>query len=335
MIFAIESSCDEVSASLVGHDFSVQKNILYSSADIASRTGGVVPEQAARKAEEHIAEVISVTLERYNPHDITALAVTHGPGLIGSLFTGIETAKTLAYLWNKPLIPVYHIFGHMCANMLERDEGVFPRLVLTVSGGHNDIMLWESPLQWKKIGNKIDDAAGECFDKCARMLGLAYPGGPNLSRLAQTATHQYYFPLPKPMMHDASFDMSFSGLKTAVLYTIRDEGGIENFSQEKKADLAWGIEQTITDVLLGKLEKAAKQLGINEIEITGGVSANRVLREKAEILAIKKKWNFRIPAKLVYCTDNAAMIGAAGNILWKYSEDKIFDFKNVAVKIIE
>ncbi len=329
MILSIESSCDEVSAALVRSDFSVLKNILYSSSSVASTTGGVVPEIAARKAEQHIAEVIQMVMQATSPDDIEAIAVTNGPGLIGSLFTGIETAKTLAYLWKKPLIPVFHTFGHMCANMLERDEGTFPRLVLTVSGGHSDIILWENPLEWKRVGKTIDDAAGECFDKCARMLGLPYPGGPNLSRLASLFEEAPSFHLPRPMMNSDDFDMSFSGLKTAVLYTIRDAGGIELFLPEKKSELAKAIEEAIVDVLLGKLKKAAQHFNISAIEVTGGVSANRLLRAKAKALAQQKKWELRIPEKLEYCTDNAAMIGAAGQTIWKYSKNRDFSFQNV------
>lgn len=331
MILAIESSCDEVSVALVGHDYTVRKNILYSSAGIANATGGVVPEMAARKAEQNIAWVITQAMDLVSLDNISAIAVTCGYGLLGSLFTGIEAAKTLAFLWKKPLIPVFHTFGHMCAPMLGSGEGVFPRMVLSVSGGHNEIILWKSPLQWERIGKSIDDAAGECFDKCARMLGLGYPGGPLLSALAKTATGQHSFSFPRPMMHAEGFDMSFSGLKTAVLYAIEKNGGIGEFSQEQKADAAQEIEKAIVEVLLARVAKAMKVFEIRHLEITGGVSANTLLREEANSLCIKKKWTLRMPQKIEFCTDNGAMIGAAANCIWQHSIDKTFDFRSVSV----
>jgi len=179
MILSIETSCDEVSASIVDRDYNVHKHVIFSSSDLANKTGGVVPELAAREAANMMQDVLMKTTKYLDWNSIKAIAVTNGPGLVGSLMTGIEAAKTLATLFKKPLIPVSHIFGHICSNFLDREKKMtFPALVLTVSGGHNDIYFWESTMVYEKIGTTLDDAAGECFDKCARMLGLGYPGGP-------------------------------------------------------------------------------------------------------------------------------------------------------------
>lgn len=333
MILGIETSCDEIAAAVIDNTYKVQKNIIFTSSDLAIKTGGVVPEIAARDAGKKITTVLQKATENLNWNDIDAIAVTNGPGLVGSLLTGIEAAKTLAFLKNKPLIPVYHIYGHMCANLLDREENLplnYPVLVLTVSGGHNDIYLWKSPLEREKIGQTIDDAAGECFDKCARMLGLPYPGGPHLSKCAESGNAKI-FDFPRPMIHKKNNNFSFSGLKTSVLYTIRDLGGIENISKTQKSDISAGIQTAICETLLTKFYRAAKKYNVKEVHLTGGVSANTQLREEFLDLAKKQRYISRVPSKIIYSTDNAAMIAAAGKMIWDNTLKKDFPFEDVKV----
>lgn len=335
MILAIETSCDEVSASLVDEKFSVVDQVIYSSSKKANETGGVVPEIAAREGALMITSVLDEITENIDWNDITAIAVTNGPGLVGSLLIGIEAAKTLAMIHNKPLIPVFHIFGHMCANLLDKkEEFSFPCLVLTVSGGHNDMYIWKSPLEYEKIGRTIDDAAGECFDKCARMLGLGYPGGPLLSRAAQNGDGNA-FDFPRPLQHaknENMYNFSFSGLKTALLYTIKERGGIANADQQTISDLAASVETAICESLLHKLFLAQKKYNISHVALTGGVSANTPLRKKFQDMVSAKNLSGSLPTKIVYSTDNAAMIGAAAQVLWKNkADDEDFDFRKVHV----
>lgn len=325
MILSLETSCDEVSAALVDSDFLVKKNIIFSSAAKANETGGVVPELAAREAANMIEEVLEVTLSGMDWNDIKAVAVTTEPGLMGSLLTGIESAKTISWIQKKPLLSVHHIFGHICANLLCSQKNLyrglpkFPALVLTVSGGHNDIYCWKSPLEYKRIGHTLDDAAGECFDKCARMLGLGYPGGPHLSKCAVNGSAER-FSFPRPLKHSGDFNFSFSGLKTALLYKLQDLGGEENIDDQTRADLAAGIESAIVEVLLHKLMKAQEKYSAKELHITGGVSANRLLRKHFEEQSIEKNLAYRIPEKMEYCTDNGAMIGAAAQLIGQYGD---------------
>ncbi|HID91886.1 TPA: tRNA (adenosine(37)-N6)-threonylcarbamoyltransferase complex transferase subunit TsaD [Candidatus Gracilibacteria bacterium] len=350
MILAIETSCDEVSASLVDQNFCVQKHIIFSSSNLANKTGGVVPELAAREAANMMQSVIKKITKNIEWNHIKAIAVTNGPGLVGSLMTGIETAKTLAILFNKPLIPVFHIFGHMCANFLEQKNKItFPALVLTVSGGHNDIYVWENALEYKRIGTTLDDAAGECFDKCARMLGLGYPGGPLLSKKAESGKKRDDIILPRPLKHTKNenlFNFSFSGLKTALLYKIQkikiinknnsennSENKSDNLDEQTIADLCLEVETAICETLLHKLFLAQKIYKINTLMLSGGVSANKPLRAQFLHKATAIKCNAFIPVKFEYCTDNAAMIGAAAQIIWKNSTNKSFPVENVKIQM--
>ncbi len=340
MILAIETSCDEVSASLVDTQFHVHKHIIFSSSELANQTGGVVPEIAAREGAKMIQNVITQITKNIDWDTIKAIAVTNGPGLVGSLMIGIETAKTLALLFKKPLIPVFHIFGHMCANFLEQKNKVqFPALILTISGGHNDLYLWESPLQYKKIGTTLDDAAGECFDKCARMLGLGYPGGPALSQKAQKGKKQNDITLPRPLKNAKDnnlFNFSFSGLKTALLYKIQNIKTLEHteiLSDQTIADLCLEVETAICDTLLHKLFTAQKKYSISTLMLSGGVSANKPLREQFLQEAKKRKCTALIPVHFEYCTDNAAMIGAAAQLIWQHSTDKTFPIENVQIQM--
>ena len=345
MILGIETSCDEIAAAIVDRKFQVQKNIIFSSCELAKETGGVVPEIAARDAAEKITQVLKEATEDVDWSRISAIAVTNGPGLSGPLMTGIEAAKTLAFLKNKPLIPVFHIFGHMSANFLKRGKKkiLFPNIVLTVSGGHNDLYLWKSPLEYEKLGGTIDDAAGECFDKCARMLGLPYPGGPHLSQCAETGkTKKYTFPLPlctknyNTSENKNRFNFSFSGLKTSLFYTIRDIETSENKQKEKhleqeKNDLAAGVQNAIVETLLKKLFWAVDEYQVKQVHLTGGVSANTLLKKKFLEKCQQKNISGIFPEKIIYSTDNAAMIGAAGQLIFQHQKtsENSEDIKNM------
>lgn len=331
MILGIETSCDEIAAALVDQHFVVHKNIIFSSCELAKNTGGVVPEIAARDAAEKITQVLKEATDKLDWKKISAIAVTNGPGLSGPLMTGIEAAKTLAYLKGKPLIPVFHIFGHMSANFLGRKPAdiKFPSIVLTVSGGHNDLYLWRSPLEYEKLGGTIDDAAGECFDKCARMLGLPYPGGPNLSKCAIGGdVKQYEFPRPlctknyNTEENKNRFNFSFSGLKTALFYQKKklttDE---ENELSEKiKRDLAAGVQNAIVETLLKKLFWAVEKHGAQQVHLTGGVSANSLLKQRFIESCARHDVEGIFPKKIIYSTDNAAMIGAAGQLMYTHKK---------------
>lgn len=343
MILGIETSCDEIAAAIVDKDYRVHKNIIFSSCELAKKTGGVVPEVAARDAAQKISEVLRQATEKIDWKKISALAVTNGPGLSGPLLTGIEAAKTLAFLKNKPLIPVFHIFGHMCANFLERkkSEIIFPSIVLTVSGGHNDLYLWKSPTEYQKLGGTIDDAAGECFDKSARMLGLPYPGGPHLSKCAEKGNAKKYT-FPRPLCtknyntpeNSHQFDFSFSGLKTALFYTEKEvRGKNTEISGSQQADLAASMQAAIVDTLLTKLFWAVKKYKVKQVHLTGGVSANTLLQKKFLEACKKQEISGKIPKKIIYSTDNAAMIAAAGNIIWKQSSEKNFPIENVVMDL--
>ena len=308
-ILAIESSCDETAAS-VCFDGKILSNII-ATQKVHEQYGGVVPELASRAHLQSIVPVVNeaivasgVTLE-----EIDAFAFTQSPGLIGALLVGAEFTKSLALAFDKPLIAVHHMQAHVLANLIKTADNTripsFPFLCLTVSGGHTQIVLCESPLSQKIIGRTLDDAAGEAFDKSAKIIGLPYPGGPLIDKYAANGNAaKYIFPEPKI----DGFNFSFSGLKTAFLYFIRDEKlKNENFVEENLNDICASIQSRIVSILLNKLKKAAKETGIKEVCIAGGVSANRGLRNSFEEMGQKEGWNTYIP-KFEYCTDNAAMI---------------------------
>ncbi len=307
LILGIESSCDETAAAVVkkiDNKVEVLSSNLASSAEIHVKYGGVVPEQAARHQLESIWPVIDEALSQaqIKLEDLDAIAVAPGPGLIGSLLVGTETAKTIALTLNKPLIPVTHLIGHFYANWIEQTPPTFPCIGLLVSGGHTDLVLFEDHGQYQYVGGTRDDAAGECFDKCARLLDLPYPGGPNLSKLAQEGDASK-FNLPKPMWNSKDFDFSFSGLKTAVSNVVHDP----DWNDSQNADLAAAVEQTICTVLVRKTFDAAMSRGINSIMIAGGVASNQTLRQ---MMRDEFPGNLYIPQPK-YCTDNAAMIATA------------------------
>jgi N6-L-threonylcarbamoyladenine synthase len=313
-ILAIESSCDETAAS-VCRDGIILSNIIYSQ-EIHEQYGGVVPELASRAHLQAIFPVVDEALQKADVSlgEIDAFAFTQSPGLIGALLVGTEFAKSLSLACNKPLIAVHHMQAHVMANLIQTAEEKnnkpsFPFLCLTVSGGHTQIVLCEGFLKMKVIGQTLDDAAGEAFDKSAKILGLPYPGGPLIDKYSKGGNPgKYKFPEPKI----DGLNFSFSGLKTAILYFIRDEKfKNENFVEENITDICASIQSRIVSILLNKLKKAADQTGIKNICIAGGVSANSGLRNSFEEMGVKEDWKTYIPP-FEYCTDNAAMIAITG-----------------------
>lgn len=307
-ILAIESSCDETSCAVVEDGRTVLSNIVSSQIDIHTRFGGVVPEVASRNHVTAIDNVVKLSLEQANCSldDIDAIAVTYGAGLIGSLLVGVSYAKGLSYATKKPLIAVNHIYGHIASNYLSHKDLKPPFMCLLVSGGHTAIIKVCDYNHHELIGETLDDAVGETFDKVARVVGLGYPGGPKVSKLAESGKNYIQFVKHNP---DLGYNFSFSGIKTAIInYTHK----LEQANMEiPKPDICFSFEKWAVDELVEKTIKACKEFGINQVVIAGGVSANRLLRlnlnEKAEQNNIK----CYVP-DLQYCTDNAAMVGSAG-----------------------
>ncbi|MDO8571576.1 MAG: tRNA (adenosine(37)-N6)-threonylcarbamoyltransferase complex transferase subunit TsaD [bacterium] len=311
-ILGIESSCDETAAALLEVKrgvFTLKKNIVASQIAIHARNGGVIPEVAARS---HILNVIPVIQKTLGTGRPDVIAVTAGPGLITSLLVGIETAKTLSYLWRKPLVAVNHIEGHVYANFLSDPSISFPALVLIVSGGHTELVLMSGHGTYSIIGMTRDDAAGEAFDKVAKMLGLEYPGGPAISRVAVQG-NPLLFELPRPMIDSSDFDFSFSGLKTAVLYLVMDLVKKKKLNEQTKMDLCASFQQAVVDVLVSKTLRAALKYKVRTVLFGGGVIANLALRTQMSHIftAHAPQITVRFPS-LAYCTDNAAMIAVAG-----------------------
>ena len=314
IILGIESSCDDTSAAvLVGHK--LLSNVIASQA-VHTAYGGVVPELASRAHEQNIVPVVSEAIRRagITAQDIDAIAFTRGPGLLGSLLVGTNFAKGLSLSLGIPMVEVNHLHAHVLAHFIEEDgeehtSPEFPFLCLLVSGGNSQIILVRSASDMTIIGQTIDDAAGEAFDKCAKVMGLGYPGGPVVNRLANEGNPKA-FTFSKPNV--PGYDYSFSGLKTSFLYTLRDE--LEknpNFIEERKADLCASLQATVIDILMKKLRAAAKDLGIRQIAVAGGVSANTGLREAFHDHARRYGWKVFIP-KFAYTTDNAAMVAMNG-----------------------
>lgn len=306
-ILGIESSCDEMSASIIKNGNEEIKTIILSQMDIHKKYGGVVPEIASRC---HIESATMVLEELFSDidisfDDITAIAVTHGPGLIGSLLVGLQIAKTLSFVYQKPLIPVHHIAGHIYANNLVK-EMQFPLLCLVVSGGHTDLIYMKDHFEFEKIGGTLDDAVGECYDKVARIMNIPYPGGPVIDKLAHKGAHTYHLPLP---LDDDSFNFSFSGLKSAVINLVHNEKQRNN--EINVENLCTTFQDNVVEIISKKTMKAIQKFNIKNLAICGGVSANSGLREKFEILCKKNNINLSMPL-IKYCTDNAAMIATAG-----------------------
>lgn len=321
-ILAIESSCDETSAA-VCRDGKILSNFI-ANQTVHEQYGGVVPELASRAHMQHILPVVDAAIKKagITLDETDAIAFTRSPGLIGSLLVGSQFAKSLAVSLNKPLIAVHHMQAHVLANLIDDNRPSFPFLCLTVSGGHTQIVLCESPASLKVLGETIDDAAGEAFDKSAKMLGLPYPGGPLIDKYAKEG-NPARFTFPEPKIDGLNF--SFSGLKTSILYFLQNAGKSnlykEEFTatEEEKAafisqnlpDICASIQQRIISILLNKVKKAAAETGIRDICLAGGVSANSGLRQAFTDMGKKYNWNTFIPA-FQYCTDNAGMIAITG-----------------------
>jgi N6-L-threonylcarbamoyladenine synthase len=314
-ILAIETSCDETSAAVVSKDpgknhVEVLSNVISSSLKLHSKTGGIIPDVAAREQLKFIIPVLQKALNdsKTEAKDLDAIAVTQGPGLIGSLLIGVEAAKTLAFLWKKPMIPVNHLFGHIYANFVDPKNKIkFPALALLVSGGHTDLVLIEDHDNFKWLGGTRDDAAGEAFDKIGRLLNLPYPAGPTIEKLAKSGNEKS-FNFPRPMIGSKDFDFSFSGLKAAIW---RETKKIKHLDDEIVADICACVQKSIIEVLVRKTIKAAKKTKVKSILLGGGVAANQKLRDelKSEIDNFNPEIKFFYPEKIL-CTDNAAMIGA-------------------------
>jgi len=372
LILGIETSCDETAAALVKDGVEIVSNVVASSQELHVKTGGIIPEQAAREQIKCILPVIEEATKRYKPEEIDAIAVTYGPGLIGSLLVGLETAKTLAYVWKKPIVPVNHLVAHIYANFIVRESPKevrvnrelidknfslrsknkieFPAMVLIVSGGHTELVLMKGHGDFHYIGGTRDDAAGEAFDKIARILGLGYPGGPAIQQAAETyqdkikdqiskikdQTKDQKFKLPRPMMNSGDFDFSFSGLKTHVLNLMKninidsgsrqERAGSAGMTREKIiSTIAYEVQEAITDVLVKKTMMAAEKYKVKTILLAGGVAANERLREKMKetveninidsgSLPIKSGsagMTLSVPP-LSLCTDNAVSMASAG-----------------------
>ncbi len=309
-ILAIESSCDETSASIV-IDGKVQNNVV-ATQSIHKEYGGVVPELASRAHQQSIVPVVNKAMNEagVTPKDLSAIAFTRGPGLLGALLVGTSFAKSMALALDIPLIDVNHMQAHILAHFIDDPKPSFPFICLTVSGGHTQLVLVKGYTQMEVIGQTRDDAVGEAFDKAAKMLGLTYPGGPLIDKYAKLGDPTK-FSFPNTSM--PGLDYSFSGIKTAILYFLRDELKKDpDFISKNMNDLAASIQQALIKMLLNKLNRAAREHKINEIAIAGGVSANTGLREALEQMKLEKGWNVYIP-DFQYCTDNAGMIAMAAH----------------------
>jgi len=314
IILGIESSCDDTSAAIFKDDV-ILSNIV-ANQDVHKAYGGVVPELASRAHQQNIIPVVEKAIKdaAISRDQIDAVAFTRGPGLMGSLLVGTSFAKGFALANKLPLIEINHLHAHVLAHFIKEDENdtnqpSFPFLCLLVSGGNSQIIIVRDHLDMEIIGQTIDDAAGEAFDKCAKVMGLPYPGGPLIDKMAKEGNPDA-FVFSKPRVKD--YDYSFSGLKTSFLYFLRDEiKKNENFIEENKADICASLQKTIIDILMDKVIKAAKSTGIKQVALAGGVSANSGLRDRLTELAVEKNWKTFIP-KFSYTTDNAAMIAING-----------------------
>ena len=309
---AIESSCDETSMSIVKNGVEEVATVVLSQIDIHKTYGGVVPEVASRSHVESITIVLDEVLNKANMtmDDIDIIGVTYGPGLIGSLLIGLQAAKTLAMLYHKPLVPVHHIAGHIYANNLE-ERLKFPLIAFVVSGGHTDLIYMKEDYSFERIGSTLDDAVGEAYDKVAKVLGLSYPGGPLIDKLAMQGDDTYNLPYP---LDDSSYNFSFSGLKSAVVNLVHNEK--QRGCEIRIADMAFSFQKRVVTVITKKTMKAIAEYNVKNLVIAGGVAANNGLRSKMVELIKDKNIKLSIP-RIKYCTDNAAMIGAAAYYAYK------------------
>lgn len=310
-ILAIESSCDETSMAIIKNGTDNIATTILTQMDTHAAFGGVVPEIASRMHSENITMVLEDILNKANMkvEDVDAIAVTYAPGLLGSLLVGIEAAKTLALVYNKPLIKVNHLAGHIYANNLVQ-KMEFPLLALVISGGHTELVLMEGDYKFKVLGETLDDAIGEVYDKVARVLDLPYPGGPNIEKYAEQGTPSYELAIP---MNNDELNFSYSGLKSAVINLVHNEK--QRGNEIRKYDLAASFQKVAIDELVRKTELAIKKYNIKRLIVAGGVTANKYLRSEMEKLANKYDVNLTVPP-IKYCTDNAAMIGCAAYPLY-------------------
>lgn len=337
-VLGIETSCDETAISILYVSKTkvvVEQDLVSSQIPIHQKYGGVVPEVAARS---HVPETVSLITQALRTHSFDAIAVTTGPGLATALRVGIEAGRVLAMLSGKPMIGVNHLEGHVASawlNAANRKNWKFPMLALIVSGGHTELVLMKAPCKYRIVGQTRDDAAGEAFDKSAKLMGLPYPGGPQIAKLALEG-NPTAFPLPRPMMKDGSLDFSFSGLKTAVRQTwepwahVGAHGNAPLFEKAKR-DLSASVQQAIVDVLVAKTITAAKKYKVKGVLLVGGVSANTLLRETLGAALVEQlKGVAYLPSDRAYITDNAAMIAAAG--YWRLLKGEKHDWKKMDAK---
>ena len=328
IVLGIESSCDDTSAAVI-RDGVLLSNVI-ASQDVHAEYGGVVPELASRAHQQNIVPVVDTALKRagVDKHELSAIAFTRGPGLLGSLHVGTSFAKGLSLGLRVPIVDVNHLHGHVLSHFIRREESdpvpEYPFLCLLVSGGNSQIILVRNFNDMEILGRTIDDAAGEAFDKCAKVMGLPYPGGPHIDRLAAEGDASR-FKFAKP--HIAGLDYSFSGLKTSFLYTLRDNVKVDpDFVENNLADLAASLQRTIIEILMDKLDKAVKQTGVKTIAIGGGVSANSGVRRAVEEYCVRRGLTPFIPAR-VFTTDNAAMVAIAG--YYKYLDRQFCRYDSV------
>lgn len=326
-ILAIESSCDETSVSIVKNGTEDISTTINSQIDIHKKYGGVVPEIASRNHLENITIVLDETLKKVNMklEDIDAFACTYGPGLLGSLLVGLESAKTLSFIYEKPFIKVNHMMGHIYAANIG-NKLKYPLIALVISGGHTDLILMESENKFKYLGKTLDDAIGECYDKVARILELPYPGGPNIEILAKSGESTYQMP---SILNDNSYNFSFSGIKSYINNLVHNEK--QRGNKVNKNNLACSFQMSVTNLLVNKTKSAIIDYKIKNLIVVGGVASNYYIRNKLNEMSKEIKINMYVPDKK-YCTDNATMIGAAAYVLYK---EKKFSELNTNAKSLE
>lgn len=317
-VLGIETSCDETSFSIVKNGDEEIATVISSQINIHKDYGGVVPEIASRNHVKNITIVLEECLEKANMkmEDIDLIAITYGPGLIGSLLIGLEAAKTLSFIYNKPLIPVHHIAGHIYANNLVK-KMEFPLLAIVVSGGHTELIKMSNHYKFEKLGGTLDDAIGECYDKVARVIGLSYPGGPKLDKMAKAGEIVYKLPVP---LKDDSYNFSFSGLKSAVINLVHNEEQRER--KINKENLAASFQKVAIESIIEKASKAIKTEGLKHIVVAGGVAASSALRDAITKMGNELEVDVCFPP-MKYCTDNATMIAAAG--YYAYKDNRVAD----------